>query len=132
MLQKFPVNNFEQSRYCSQFNEDFIKNYNEESDKGYFIEEKKFFEKLHELHNHLPFLPERMKIENVKKFVAHLHDKTEFVIHIRNFKQVLNHGLLCKKVHRVIKFNQHAWLKPYIDMNTDLKKAKNDSEKYFS
>ena len=42
MLQKFPVNNFEQSRYSSQFNEDFIKNYNEESDKGYFIEEKNF------------------------------------------------------------------------------------------
>ena len=73
-----------------------------------------------------------MKIEKVEKLVANLHDKTEYVIHIRNLKQALNHGLVLKKVHRVIKFNQNAWLKPYIDMNTDLrKKAKNDFEKDF-
>ena len=48
----------------------------------------------------------------------------------KNLKQALNHGLVLKKVHRVIKFNQNAWLKPYIDMNTDLrKKAKNDFQK---
>ena len=71
-----------------------------------------------------------MKIEKVEKLVANLHDKTEYVIHIRNLKQALNHGLVLKKVHRVIKFNQNAWLKPHIDMNTDLrKKAKNDFEK---
>ena len=47
-------------------------------------------------------------------------------------KQALNHELVLKKVHRVIKFNQNAWLKKYIDMNTDLrKKAKNDFEKYY-
>ena len=45
-----------------------------------------------------------------------------YVIHIRNLKQGLNHGLVFKKVHRVIKFNQNAWLKPYIDMNTDSRK----------
>ena len=71
-----------------------------------------------------------MKIKKVKKLVANLHDKTEYVIHIRNLKQALNHGLVLKNVHRVI--NQNAWLKPYIDMNTDLrKKAKNDFEKDF-
>ena len=73
-----------------------------------------------------------MKIEKVKKLAANLHDKTEYVIHIKNLNQVLNHGLVLKKVHRVIKFNQNAWLKPYIDMNRDLrKKTKNDFEKYF-
>ena len=133
MSQKLPVNNFEWIKDTSQFNEDFIKNYNEESDEGYFIKVGvQYLEKLHELHNDLPFLPERMKIEKVEKLVANLHDKTEYVIHIRNLKQALNHGLVLKKVHRVIKFNQNAWLKPYIDMNTDLrKKAKNDFEKDF-
>ena len=72
-----------------------------------------------------------MKTEKVEKLVAYLHDKTKYVIHIRNLNQALNHGLVFKKVHKVIKFNQNAWLKPYIDMNNDLKKAKNDLEKYF-
>ena len=61
-----------------------------------------------------------------------MYDKGEYVIHIRNLKQALNHGSILKKVHRIIKFNQKAWFKPYIDMNTDLtKKAKNNFEKYF-
>ena len=63
-----------------------------------------------------------MKIEKVKKLVVNLHDKTEHIIHIRNLKQALNHGLVLKKVHKVIKFNQNAWLKTCIDMNTDLRK----------
>ena len=47
---------------------------------------------------------------------------------MKNLKQELNHGLVFKKVHGVIKFNQNGWLKPYIDMNTDLRKAKNGFE----
>ena len=83
-------------------------------------------ENLHELDNDLPFLLESMKIEKVKKFVANLQDKTKYVIHIRNLKQALNHGLVLKKVHRMFKFNQNPWLiKPYIDMNTDLRKKAN-------
>ena len=70
----------------------FIKNYNNESDKGYFLEVNvQYLEKLHELHNDLPFLPERMEIEQVEKFVVNLHDKIESVIHIRNLKQTLSH-----------------------------------------
>ena len=91
-----------------RFNEDFIKNYNEESDEGYFLEDDiQYLEKLHELHNDLPFSPGRMKIEKVEKLVANLHDKTEYVIRIRNLKQALNHGLAFKKVYKVIKFNQN-------------------------
>ena len=57
---------------------------------------------------------------------------TEYVIHKRNLKQALNHGLVLKKIHEVIKFNENAWLKSYNDMNTDLrKKAKNDFKKDF-
>ena len=71
-----------------------------------------------------------MKIEKVKKLVASLHDKTEYDIHIRNLKQALNHGLVLKKVHRVIKFNQYCWVKPCIDMNANLRKeVKNGFEK---
>ena len=64
-----------------------------------------------------------MEIEKFKKLVANLHNKTEYVIHIRNLKHTLNHRLVfLKKIHRVIKFNQNAWLQPYIDINTDLRK----------
>ena len=61
-----------------------------------------------------------MGIEKVQKFVANLHDKTKYVMDIRNLKQALNQGFVLKKVHRIIKLNQKAWLKSYIDMNTDL------------
>ena len=74
-----------------------------------------------QLHNDLPFLPERMKLEKVKKLVANLMDKTEYLIHIRNLKQAWNHGLILKKLYRVIKFNQKAWPKPYIEMNSNTK-----------
>ena len=69
-----------------------------------------------------------MKIEKTKKLVANFLDKTEYFIHIRNLKQALNHGLVLKKIDRVIKINQIAWLKPYVDMNIELKKC----EKLFS
>ena len=107
---------------------------NEESDKGYFLEvDVQYPEKLHDLHNDLPFLPERLRIEKVEKLAANLHDRTEYVIHIRNLKQSLNHGLVLKKVQRVIIFNQNASLKPYTDMNTNLRKrAINDFGKDFS
>ena len=62
-----------------------------------------------------------MKHEKAEKPVGNLHDKTEYVIQITNLKQALNHGLTLKKVHRVIKFNQKAWLKPYIDRSTKLR-----------
>ena len=77
-----------------------------------------------------------MKIEKVEKRVANLHDKNENVIHIRNLKQASNRRLVLKEIHIVIKLNQKAWLKPYIEMNIELrKKAKNDffflKKKYF-
>ena len=108
-------------------------NYNEESHKGYFLKvDVQYLEKLHELLKDLPFLLERMKIEKFEKVVANVHDKTEYIIQIRNLKQALNHGLVLKKFLRVIKFNQNAWLKPCIDMNTDIRKiGKNDFEKDF-
>ena len=53
-------------------------------------------------------------------------------MHIKSLKQALNHGLKLKKIQRIIEFNQEAWLKPYINMNTELRKvAKNDFKKDF-
>ena len=65
-----------------------------------------------------------MKIENVEKPVGNLYYKTENVIHIRNLKQALNHGLVLKKLHRIIKFKQKAWLKSYFNMNRSKKNPK--------
>ena len=75
-----------------------------------------------------------MKIEKVKNLVANLHDKVEYVIHIRNLKQGLNHELVLKNLYKGIKFNQNTWLKSYIDMNADLRKKKQKMilEKTFS
>ena len=81
MSQKFAVNNFEWIKDTSQINEDFIKNYNEESDEGYFLEvDVQCLKNLLELDNDLPFSLERMKIKKFKKLVANLHDKTEYLI----------------------------------------------------
>ena len=80
----------------------------------------------------MPFLPKRIKIDKCKNLVCNLHNKKKYVVHKKSLKQVLNHGLKLKKVHRIIEFNQEAWLKPYIDMNTELRKlAKNDFDKDF-
>ena len=73
-----------------------------------------------------------MKINKCSKLVCCLYDKNNYVVHIRALKHSLNHGLILKKVHGVIQFNQKAWLKEYIDMNTELRKqAKNEFEKEF-
>ena len=64
--------------------------------------------------------------------MCNLRDKKKYVVHISISKQALNHGLKLKKEHRIIEFNHEAWLKKYIDINTELRrKASNDSEKYF-
>ena len=87
---------------------------------------------MHDLHSDLPFLPKRIKIDKCKKLVCDLHSKKKYKVHIKSLKQALNHGLKLKRVRRIIEFYQKAWLKPYIDMNTELRKlAKDDFEKYF-
>ena len=71
-------------------------------------------------------------MEKVEKLVCSIEDKETYVIHIRALKQALNNGLKLKKVHRVIKLKQKAWLKPYIVTNTKLRKeANSEFEKDF-
>ena len=130
MSQKLPVNGFRWVKKLSKFNERLIKSYNENSDIGYFLElDVAYTKELFNLHKNLPFLPERKKLEKVKKLVCGIEDKKKF-IHIKTLKQALNHGLILKSEHKVIQFNQKASLKPCIDMNTKLgKEAKNEFEK---
>ena len=135
MSQKLPVRNFKwiEKGDISKFNEDFIKNYDENSDKEYIFEvDVKYPEKIRMLHSDLAFLPERMKINKCTKLTCTIQNKENYIKHIRALKQAINHGLKLKKVHKVIEFEQEAWLIPSIDMNTDLRKqAKNDFEKEF-
>ena len=105
------MNGLKWVKNLSEFNEDFIKNYDENSDKEYFFEvDVDYSKKLFNSHKDLPFLPETKKVEKVEKLVCSIEDKEKYVIHLRALKQALNHGLKLKKVHRVIKFNQRAWL----------------------
>ena len=118
MSQNLHVHSFKWVEETSQFNEDLIKSYSERSKEGYFLEvDIQYPENLHNLHNSLPFLPERMKIEKFENLVANLFNKPEYAIHIRNLKETLNHCLIPKKV----------WLKSYIDVNTELRMMANNS-----
>ena len=130
MSKKLPVNGFKWID-SNEINEDFIKDYNENDSKGYILEvDVKYPNRLHKLHSDLPFLSKRMGIDKCNKLVCNLFNKKKYVTHINSLKQALNHGLKLKMIHRIIEFNQEAWLKPYIDMNTELRKAaKNDFEK---
>ena len=114
MFQKLSVDDFKLKTNMVIFNEDFIKNYDENSDKGQILEvDVKYPQKVHDLHSDLPFLQERMKINTCNKLLCNLYDKKS----LRALKQALNHGLITKKVHRVIEFNEKASLKPYIHVN---------------
>ena len=120
-VKKIACKGFKWINDVSEIDEKFIKKYDEDSDKGYILEvDVKYPTKLHDLHSDLPFLPNRMKIDKCKKLVCNLRNKKKYVVHIRSLKQAPNHGLKLKKVHRIIEFNQEAWLKTYIDMNTEL------------
>ena len=139
MSEPLPVDGFDWIKDLPKIDEDFIKNYDKNSNKGYilelYVEYPKHLQFLYLgniSHFDLPVLPEKLKINKVKNLICNLCDKENYVCHIRLLQQALNHELILKKVHRVIQFNQETWLKPYIDMNTELRKqAKNDSEKYF-
>ena len=87
MSQKLPVNGFKWENDLSKFNENFIKNYNENSDVVYFLEvDIEYPKQLRSSHKDLPFLPEGRKLEKVEKLVFNIEDKEKYVIHIRALK----------------------------------------------
>ena len=88
---------------------------------------------LHDLHNDYPLCPESVKCKNgVEKLIPNLRDKKNYVLHYKNLIQCLDLGMKIKRIHRGIKFVESEWMKPYIDMNTNLRaNAKNNFEKDF-
>ena len=101
--------------------------------KGYLLEvDVRYPKELHDSHNDLPFMCERMKINGVEKLIPNLYDKKRYVIHIRVLDQALKHGLVLERIHKEIEFKQLAWMKEYINFNTKLRSAAtNDFEKDF-
>ena len=106
MSQNLPVNGFKwmKQKKLSKFSDDFIKNYDENSNEGYFLEvDIDYPKELFNLYKDLPFLPESKKVNKVEKLICSIENKEKYdVIHIRSLKQALNHGLKLKKVDRVI------------------------------
>ena len=103
------------------------------TDKGYVLEvDVSYPKELHNPHNDLPFVCERMEINGVEKLVPNLRDKKNYIIHIQALNQALQHGLRLDRIHRAIEFDQSSWLKTYIDFNTQLRTAAtSDLEKDF-
>jgi hypothetical protein len=121
--------------------------------KGYILEvDLDYPEELHDLHNEYPYCPEHviinedmlspyskhiaeennLKLSDCSKLLQTLGDQKKYVIHERNLRQALDAGLVLRKIHRILEFNQKPWMKDYIDFNTNKRKeAKNDFEKDF-
>jgi len=130
---------------------DFIKKYDFETcESGYILEvDLSYPKELHDEHNEFPLAPEVMCVkanmlskyqrelystiydksptDSVSpKLIANLYDKTKYVLHIANLQLYINMGLVLTSIHRVIKFKQSRWLKPYIDICSDLRSKSTD------
>ena len=129
MSQSLPTGGFK----WVDVNPDEISELETRTDKGYILEvDVSYPKELHNPHNDLPFMCERMEINGVEKLVPNLRDKKSYVIHIRALAQALKHGLILDRIHRAIEFDQSPWLKTYIDFSTQLRMAAtNDFEKDF-
>ena len=105
MLKKLPTHGF-LWKEADDFSPEKIDELVKKDKRGYLLEvDVEYPKELHENHNELPFLVERIKIGREEKLVPNLMDKKECVAHIKRLNQALKHGLKLKKVHRVIEFN---------------------------
>ena len=134
MCEKLPVGSFEWLK-DEEINKLFNNLKIEEWEKSPCVVEVvlEYCEELHDLHNDLPVCPEAILTKNkVEKLIPNLRDKVKYVIHYRTLFFVLSLGLKLKKIHNGIKFKEEAWLKPYIEKNTELRTlATNDFAKDF-
>ena len=150
MSQYLPYANF---KWVNDINkiEQKLMNIKSNSSTGYILEvDLECPQGLHNIHNDYPLVPEKinirkewlskycLSIENahnittgkVKKLVPNLMNKNNYVTHYRNLQQCLELGMKLKKIHRILKFKQKDWMKPYIDFNTQKgKEATNEADK---
>ena len=127
------IKNLEQRPQNLKKTIDLMMKRDKDSHCGYLLEvDVNYPKELHDHHNNLPFMCEKIKVNGVKKLVPNLYNKEKSVIHVKALKQALDHGLVLKKIHRAIEFKQSAWMNKYIDFNTRLRTAaKNNFEKDF-
>lgn len=136
MSQYLPLNNF---RWCTfRFTEHTILQLHDQSCDGYIFEvDLEYPKSVHDLHSDYPMCAEKRSVPGClssknQKLLLTLFDKEHYVLHYRMLKLALQQGLRLKRIHRVLQFDQRAWLKPYIDLNTEMRKrATNDFEKNF-
>ena len=103
---KLSVGAFQWIKTFYKANGEFIKDFDEDSKKGYILEvDIEYTKNLLNLHDDLPFLAERKTIKKWKRIFLNINNKENYVVHIRALTQALNHGLIFKKVHRLIQFN---------------------------
>ncbi|GBN67380.1 hypothetical protein AVEN_149573-1 [Araneus ventricosus] len=139
MSQNLPTHDFS----WTEENVDYL-NIPDDSDVGYILEvDLEYPSELHHLHNCYPLAPEKVlvspseysdytkellyklnlsKSKPSEKLIPNLRNKEKYVVHYRNLKFYVQLGLKVTKVHRILKFKQSAWLKNYIDFNTDQRK----------
>jgi len=145
MLQHLPIGNFkwlaeyEFGNLKSQLEKGSIK---DDADTGYMLEvDLKYPKELHPKHTDYPLAVESLEVPrewvspyteeliqrkgdkylSMKKLIPNLHDKKKYVLHYRNLQYYLSQGMVLEKIHRVISFDQKAWMKPYIELNTYLR-----------
>ena len=112
MIQKLPTHRFSWGK-AEDFTPEKIDNLVKKDKKGYIVDVNVEYPKeLHKNHTELPFLAERMKIAQGGKTSTKSKDKNAYLVHIKSLNQALKHGLILKKVHRVIEFQHSNWMKP--------------------
>ena len=144
---------YERFKWLKNVDELDVMSINEKSPIGYLLEvDLEYPDKLHELHNDYPLAPEKLavssdmlskyckkiadkyeiKVGDVKKLIPNLSNKTNYVVHYRNFWLYLSLGMKSTKIHRVLEYKQPDWMKKYIDFNTEKRRnPANDFEKDF-
>ncbi|KAK5641924.1 hypothetical protein RI129_010471 [Pyrocoelia pectoralis] len=132
MCEPLPYGDFS---FVNDFENLDLLNHPDDADIGYIVEcDLDYPQELHSLHSDLPLGPEHMipPGSKIKKLLLTLYPKRNYIVHYRNLKLYVRHGLQLIKIHRVLRFKQSPWLKKYIDLNTHMRQqSRNEFDKKF-